>query len=366
MYSIAYPFGADEAAKHAWIRGFYEASKESDLTVAVAFTAKTFFTRELDEVTVGEATTGVWDMDNCLCAANESAKHTGLKVQPWELQTMPQINDRSGPTPASLAKMVESNNLMPNIKLCSKQNAPNAVWAAGAGAEEGGAPSDVAEVVTETALTRLETTLIDPRLVGAPYPSPTTEPSGVGEPVGAPLSPEHSNGLDDGELPAGTVTVVETRLQRLKRTALFSAKLLAAKSASGVTSETMGTMWTKMAGRRSARLTSSTETGGDNDTATDGGTTQGTVEGLLTLAADRLDGAAPLTLPGRPTLCGDVDRCGQTQRFQSGGFGHCCGRCFEAYAEEHSEHCGWYPTPPPDTAESEATLNDITPATMHF
>ena len=153
-------------------------------------------------------------MDNCLCAANESAKHMGLKMQPWELQTMPQINNRSGPTPASLAKMVESNNLMPNIKLCSKQNAPNAVWAAGAGAEEGGAPSDIAEAVTETALTRLETTLVDPRLVGAPYPpSSVKAPRDAKEHVGAPMAPEHSDGLDDGELPAGTVDAVETRLQ---------------------------------------------------------------------------------------------------------------------------------------------------------
>ena len=71
-------------------------------------------------------------MDNCLCAANESAKHTGLKVQPWDLQTTPQLNDRSGPTPSALSKMVESNNLMPNIKRWSKQNAPNAAWAAAA------------------------------------------------------------------------------------------------------------------------------------------------------------------------------------------------------------------------------------------
>ena len=132
VYSIAHPFGADDAAKHAWIRGFYEAPKESGLTIAVEFTAETFFIRELGEVAVGEATTGVWDMDNCLCAANESAKHTGLRVQPWDLQTTPQLNGRSGPTPSALPKMVESNNLMPNIKRRSKQNAPNAAWAAAA------------------------------------------------------------------------------------------------------------------------------------------------------------------------------------------------------------------------------------------
>ena len=132
VYSIAHPFGADEANKHAWIRAFYEASKESGLTFAVEFTAETFFIRELDVAAVGEATTGVWDMDNCLCAANGSAKHTGLKVQPWDLQTTPQVNDRSGPAPSALAKMIDSNNLMSNIKRWSKQNAPNAAWAAAA------------------------------------------------------------------------------------------------------------------------------------------------------------------------------------------------------------------------------------------
>ena len=114
--------------------------------------------------------------------------------------------------------------------------------AAGAGAAEGGAPNEVAEVVTETAL-------VDPRLVGAPYPLPSLKaPRGAKEPVGVPMAPEHSDGLDDGELPAGTVAVAETRLQRPKRIALFSASLLAAPSASDDTSGTMGTMWTKTDG----------------------------------------------------------------------------------------------------------------------
>ena len=85
VYSIAHPFGADETAKHAWVRVFYEASKDSGLTVAVEFMAETFFIRELDVLSVGEATTGVWDMDNAICAANEAAKHTGLAVQPCDL-----------------------------------------------------------------------------------------------------------------------------------------------------------------------------------------------------------------------------------------------------------------------------------------
>ena len=130
VYSIAHPFGADEAAEHAWMRAFYEAPKDSGLTVAVEFTAETFSIRELDVLSVGEATTGVWDMDDVICAANEATKHTGLAVQPWDLPMTPQVNDRSGPAPSALAKVAETNNLMPNTKRWSKQNAPNEAWAA--------------------------------------------------------------------------------------------------------------------------------------------------------------------------------------------------------------------------------------------
>ena len=67
VYSIAHPFGADEAAEHAWMRAFYKAPKGSGLTVAVEFTAETFFIRELDVLSVGEAVTGAVVMrDNCL------------------------------------------------------------------------------------------------------------------------------------------------------------------------------------------------------------------------------------------------------------------------------------------------------------
>jgi len=88
------------------------------------------------------------------------------------------------------------------------------------------------------------------------------------------MCPEHSDRLDDGELPARTVAAVETRLQRLKRIALFSAGLLAAPSASDETGGTMGTVSTTTDGRRSARLTSTTETGDDGGTVVGGGTTQ--------------------------------------------------------------------------------------------
>ena len=149
--------------------------------------------------------------------------------------------------------------------------------AAVAGTSAGGAADEASMAVASTVL-------VDPRMVGAPYPPPPPRaPRGSKEPVGAPMAPEHANGLDDGELPVDTVTAVETRLQRLKRIALFSARLLAAPSASDETRETMGTVWTNTDhGRRSARLTSTTETGDNDDTAVDGGTTQGTVEGPLT------------------------------------------------------------------------------------
>ena len=135
------------------------------------------------------------------------------------------------------------------------------------------------------------------------------------------------------------------------------------------TGGTIGTVWTTTDGRRSARLTSTTETGDDDDTAVDGGTTQGTVEGPLTLEAtvglaDGHDGAAPLTVPGRPALCRNIDRCRQEARSQIDGFQYCYDRCFQTHAAEHSEHCRWWHTP--DSAEMESTLNDTTPATMYF
>ena len=153
----------------------------------------------------------------------------------------------------------------------------------------------------------------------------------------------------------------------LKRIALYSKNLLAAPSASDVADETMGTTMTKADGRRSARLARETETGGGE--AAPGGTAADAT-GVFTCGAGGGDGATPcatelpLTAPGRPALCGNADRCGQASRFQSGGFGYCCGRCFQTYAAEHSEICGWWHAP--DSAETESALNDITPATMYF
>ena len=123
--------------------------------------------------------------------------------------------------------------------------------AAGADAAMNGAPNEVAEAVTETALVAATPQIdphlgdahyrqADPRLVGAPYPpAETAAPGGVATHIGAPMCPEHSDGLDDGELPALTEAAVETRLQRLKRIALFLAGLLAAPSASDEAGGTM-------------------------------------------------------------------------------------------------------------------------------
>ena len=77
-YSIVHPFGGDEAAKHTWMRGFYEAAKLEGQVVSVEFTAEQFFIQELGAVAPGAASSVVWDIDNCLCVANESAKHTSM------------------------------------------------------------------------------------------------------------------------------------------------------------------------------------------------------------------------------------------------------------------------------------------------
>ena len=98
------------------------------------------------------------------------------------------------------------------------------------------------------------------------------------------------------------------------------------------------------------RLANTTEVGNDNDSTVDGGTTQGTVEGPLTLEAtvgltDGHGGAAPLTVPGRPALCPNIDRCHQAARSQTDDIQYCCERCFQTNATEHSEDCRWWHTP---------------------
>ena len=417
MYSIVHPFGGDEATKHAWMRGFYEAAKAEGQIASVEFTAGTFFIIELDAVAPGVAGSVVWDIDNCLCVANAPVQHTGLKGEPCFLQTTPLLNDRTGPTPASLTKMVEAQNLMSNIKsgcidmdtdtgsgssggamearfkalevenaklrremgeiattmkevganmnagfrglmqgqqqgmaalLARIQGAdasvamlghavaglpgtsfsmpsPSAtavtgyrgsggVIANGAGADAAVTGANVtAAAVSETALVAI-TPPIDPRLVGAPFPATTAAASGQSEThIGAPMCPEHSGGLDDGELPV-TVTTAETRFQRLRRIALYPAGLLVAPSASDEVGAVMGSVATAE-GRRSARLTSTTETG------------DGSISAPAPLHNCRTVGCLrQATGPFSPAACGVREL-------------HCCLRCYGTDGRRHSREC---------------------------
>ena len=185
------------------------------------------------------------------------------------------------------------------------------------------------------------------------------------------MAPEHANGLDDGELPVDTVTAVETRLQRLKRIALFSARLLAAPSASDETSGTMGTMWTRTDGRRSARLTSTTETGDDDDTVVDGGTAQCTVEGPLTWAAATGATGEETGISGRPMMCINHASRGRASFTQKNYPTYCCDVCAISGGTEHTDNCGYRPAPEaeshvPGSAAMESMLNDTTPKKMDF
>ena len=114
------------------------------------------------------------------------------------------------------------------------------------------------------------------------------------------MSPEHSDGLDDGELPARTVAAGETRFERLRRIVLHSADY-AVPSASD---EAVGTMGSSMTaeGRRSARLTSVTRTGDDNGTVDADGATQSRIAFNIReerRVLDRLRAALP-----PPVTCG--------------------------------------------------------------
>ena len=75
------------------------------------------------------------------------------------------------------------------------------------------------------------------------------------------MCPEHSDGLGDAELPPRTVAAGETRFERMRRILLY-AGTCSAPSANGGTGGTLGSVQTEE-GRRSARLTSSSATGGD-------------------------------------------------------------------------------------------------------
>ena len=74
------------------------------------------------------------------------------------------------------------------------------------------------------------------------------------------MAPEHSDGLDDYDVPSRTVAASETHSQRLRRILVYAGTRSA--STSEGSTERLGTVLTA-AGRRSGRLASSTATGGD-------------------------------------------------------------------------------------------------------
>ena len=109
----------------------------------------------------------------------------------------------------------------------------------GAGADATiGAPNEVAAAVSETALVTVAP-VVDPRLAGAPFQATTTAaPGGLPPHAGAPMSPEHSDGLDDADLPPRTMAAGEMQFERLRRILLYSGT----RSAPPASDDTGGTL----------------------------------------------------------------------------------------------------------------------------
>ena len=86
------------------------------------------------------------------------------------------------------------------------------------------------------------------------------------------------------------------------------------------------------------RLASTTEAGNDDDSAIDGGTTQGTVEGshTLTTTAETMGGVTGI--PRRPMMCINHERCRRASRTQRDPV-FCCDECEESNGYEHEDHC---------------------------
>ena len=137
------------------------------------------------------------------------------------------------------------------------------------------------------------------------------------------MSPEHSNGLNDGELPARTVAAGETRFERLRRIVPYSTGH-AAPSASDETGGTMGSLMTAE-GQCSARLTSVTRTGDDNGTVDGDGTTQSRIAFNIREERRVLDRLR--TAPPPPVTRGSLD-------FPETGGSTLMGAGWEAYYNE--------------------------------
>ena len=115
------------------------------------------------------------------------------------------------------------------------------------------------------------------------------------------MSPDHSDGLDDAELPPRTVAAGETRFERLRRILLYPGTR-SAPLASDDTGGTLGSVQTEE-GPRSARLASSSAT--DGGTVDDDDETQSIIARNLReerMVVERLRAALP-----PPAKLGDTD-----------------------------------------------------------
>jgi len=109
------------------------------------------------------------------------------------------------------------------------------------------------------------------------------------------------------------------------------------------------------------RFASTTETVNDGGDAI-GGTTQGTVEGALTLAAAAEATGGATGTPDMPRICIYHERCGHAQAItMCVDPAYCCDECAYTNGQEHAEHCyadQITEAQTPGSAEAEQVLND--------
>ena len=190
--------------------------------------------------------------------------------------------------------------------------------------------------------TMAETELVDPRMIGAPYlPYSPTAPRGAGGQVDAPVIPVHSGRLDDGGLPAGTSTAVETRPQRLQRLARYSARLLAAPLASAVTRRTE--LWERRGRRRTGdappgwrarrRLKTTTSLRQEDSQLTKWTCSNPTPPGCT------IAGGGEPSVPGMPMMCLNHARYNRASFMQKNYPVYCCDECAHSAGFKHAVHC---------------------------
>ena len=132
----------------------------------------------------------------------------------------------------------------------------------------------------------------------------------------------------------------------------------------------MGEGWEAYYNEPLVQLASTTETGNDDDSATDGGTTQGTIGGPLTLTAAAEATGGATGIPDMPRMCANHERGGHAQAItMCANPAYCCDECAYTNGQEHAEHCyadQITESHAPGSAEMELVPNDTTPAEMRF